>query len=153
MEIGYFRSPFCDLTQKPQELADSMVLRLARALDSAKTAGIRNWSNSVDYDDRSWHNSAHDDDVLIVWDLSSYAGYDWWCYAIVLNSRGEYAFYCDSGCSCNSAYEQGWDKYDLAWTTDIAEIKRQAREYVGKSERISVGRKAENLAKLAKLSA
>lgn len=105
----------------------------------------------MDYDDRSWHNTAHDDDVLIVWDLSSYAGYDWWCYAIVLNSRGEYAFYSDAGCSCNSAYEQGWDKYGLAWTTDIAEIKRQARKSVGKSERISVGRKADNLAKLAKL--
>lgn len=99
-----------------------------------------------------WRSRDGKETVLIVWELNSYDAYDWWCYAIVLNSRGEYAFYSDAGCSCNSAYEKGWDEYDLAWTHDIAEIKRTAREYVGKSERISVGRKADNLSKLSKLS-
>ena len=99
-----------------------------------------------------WQNSDRTENVLIVWELNSSMGYDWECTSIVMNSRGEYALYSDSGCSCNGAYEEGWNKYDLAWTNNLAEIKRQAKESVGKSERISVGRKADNLSKLSKLS-
>ena len=105
----------------------------------------------MDYD-RTWYNSDGTEGVIVVWEMSSSAGYDWWCDAIVLNSRGEYAFYSDSGCSCNMEYEMGWDEYDLAWTTDVNEVKRQARESVGGRSQINVGRKAENLSKLSRLT-
>lgn len=100
----------------------------------------------------TWNDSKGENPVIIVWDVSSYADYDWWMTAIVLNSNGEYAIYSDSGCSCNGAYEKGWDEYGLAWTNDLNEVKRQARTYVSKTEKISVGRKADNLSKLARLS-
>lgn len=103
-------------------------------------------------DDWSWRNSDGTESALVLWDVSSSAGYDWWTTAIVMNSKGEYAVYSDSGCSCNGAFERGWDKYDLAWNADLNEVKRQAREYVSKTEKISVGRKADNLSKLARLS-
>lgn len=100
-----------------------------------------------------WNSSKRGGEtVLIVWELQSSMSYDWDITAIVLNARGEYALYSDGGCSCNGPYEMGWDEYDLAWTDNLIEVKRQAREYVGKSERISVGRKADNLSKLHKLS-
>lgn len=100
----------------------------------------------------NWQNSDGTESVLIVWEMTSGGGYDWDCTSIVLNSRGEYALYSDSGCSCNMEYQSGWDQYDLAWTNDLSEVKRQAREYVGKLEKISVGRKADNLSKLSRLS-
>lgn len=99
-----------------------------------------------------WRSKDGKETVLIVWELSSSMGYDWEITSIVMNSRGEYALYSDSGCSCNGEYMWGWDHYDLAWTNNLNEVKRQARESVGKSERISVGRKADNLSKLSKLS-
>lgn len=100
----------------------------------------------------TWNDSKGNDPVIIVWDVSSYADYDWWITAIVLNSRGEYALYSDSGCSCNAAFDMGWDEFDLSWTNDLAEIKRKAREHVSKTEKITVGRKAENLSKLSRLT-
>jgi hypothetical protein len=99
----------------------------------------------------TWLNADGTESILVIWDVKSYIDYDWWITAIVMNSRGEYALYTDSGCSCNSPYEEGWDEYDLAWTNDLNEIKRKARELIGKTEKISVGRKAENLSKLSKL--
>lgn len=100
-----------------------------------------------------WKSSKRDGEtVLIVWELNSSMGYDWEITSIVMNSRGEYALYSASGCSCDGPYWNGWDECDLAWTDNLNEIKRQAREYVGKSEKISVGRKADNLSKLSKLS-
>lgn len=100
-----------------------------------------------------WKSSKRDGEtVLIVWELNSSMGYDWEITSIVMNSRGEYALYSASGCSCDGPYWNGWDECDLAWTDSLNEVKRQARESVGKSERISVGRKADNLSKLSKLS-
>ena len=98
-----------------------------------------------------WKNSKGTESVLILWDVQDGGGYDWWITAIVMNSRGEYALYSDSGCSCNGPYECGWDEYDLSWNADLNEIKRQARAEVGKTEKISVGRKSDNLSKLARL--
>jgi hypothetical protein len=99
-----------------------------------------------------WWNENHDEAVLVIWNVSGGDCYDWWEIAIVLNQRGEYALYSDSGCSCSNQYESGWDKYDLAWTNDLNEVKRRAREWVNKTEKISVGRKADNLSKLSKLN-
>ena len=100
----------------------------------------------------TWNNSDGTDPVIVLWDISSSADYDWWETAIVMNSRGEYALYTDSGCSCNAPYIGGWDSHDLSWTADLHEIKRKAMSYVGKNTRISVGRKADNLSKLSRLS-
>lgn len=103
-------------------------------------------------DSWTWNNSKGVDPVIILWDAISSVDYDWWVTSIVMNSKGEYALYSASGCSCDGPYWNGWDECDLAWTNNLNEVKRQARERVGKTEKISVGRKADNLSKLSRLT-
>lgn len=131
------------------QLLDNSIVDAKFILGSVKVAGVR--KSGLMAEIHTWNNSDKTESVMVLWELDFSEGYDWSLYAIVLNGKGEYALYTDAGCSCNGPYWEGWNAHDLAWTKDLSEIKRAVRECVGKNQRISVGRKADNIAKLAKL--
>lgn len=97
----------------------------------------------------SWGYKANES-VRIIFEENS-GGYEWDIVAIVRNEKNEYAVYSDSGCSCNGPYEDSPDKYDLAWTTDLVSVVREATGYVRNLYDLSDGEKAESIAELSTL--
>lgn len=83
----------------------------------------------------SWRGDAPSTGVFILWEDEPSGGYEWEIDAIVGRKAGdkwEFAHYKDSGCSCNGAYEEGPEAYDLAWVEDITTlvpgVKRSLKE-------------------------
>jgi len=73
----------------------------------------------------SWRNDSPSTGVFILWEDEPSGGYEWEIDAIVgrqVGDKWEFAHYSDSGCSCNGAYDEGPEAYDLAWTDDLMSL-------------------------------
>jgi hypothetical protein len=74
------------------------------------------------------------DDIDILFESDGGGGYDWDVDALVARTlddgRREYAHYSDAGCSCNWAYEDDVESYDLAWDINLRAVADQVRNAI-----------------------
>lgn len=65
------------------------------------------------------------------------SGYDWSVVEIISRPHGDtvqYAVYEDAGCSCRGSKEDPLDSYDLTWTFDFMDARREVERSIREDE-------------------
>ena len=78
----------------------------------------------------SWRDGSEPTGIFVLWEDEPSGGYEWEIDAIIgrkVGDKWEFAHYEDSGCSCNSAYEDDPRTVDFAWTDDIVTLTSSVR--------------------------
>lgn len=92
---------------------------------------MREWDRhgTYNWDTGKYEYGGDEPTVYILAEDNDGSGYDWDITAIVARKIGdtwEYAVYEDGGCSCNGAYENSPEEYDLAWNDNSFAVFKAA---------------------------
>lgn len=91
------------------------------------------------------------EDVTTLFETVGGDGYDWSTVQIISRPHGEtvqYAAYVDSGCSCSCSRMDSLESYNLTWSFDFMEARREAEKAVREGYGLNDAEKAEYLAEL-----